>query len=117
GARAVPGGCGGLTRGVADGSGRAAARSSRDWPAGAADLPSAAARCRVSAGARLSGLTPVTPRAASEVTPPSLMPQGTIGSNHARSVVTLRARPWVVTPWLSLTPIAASLSRPTQAPV
>src|SRR5450631_423096 len=50
-------------------------------------------------------------------TPAPLIPQGITSANQPRSVLTLRAAPWVVTPDASLTPMAASLASPTQIPV
>ncbi len=58
-----------------------------------------------------------TPSDASEATPAPSIPQGITSWNHARSVVTLNAAPWVVTPEASFTPIAASFSSSTQIPV
>ena len=46
------------------------------------------------------------PSAASEVTALSAIPQGTMWSNMARSVSTLRAKPWVVRPLEVRTPMA-----------
>jgi hypothetical protein len=45
------------------------------------------------------------------------MPHGTIRLKYSRSVVTLNAKPWLVTQRAIRTPIAASLSRPTHTPV
>ena len=42
----------------------------------------------------------------SDVTPLSVNPQGLIRENAERSVLTLSARPCIVTPWLTFTPIA-----------
>ena len=47
--------------------------------------------------------------AAREVTSLSAMPHGIISSNQRSSVFTFSARPWVVTPRLTRTPMAASL--------
>src|ERR1035437_2013448 len=49
-----------------------------------------------------------------DVTPPSAIPHGMKRENLARSVATFRAAPWVVTQRDRWTPIAASLSLPTQ---
>ena len=49
------------------------------------------------------------PSAASDVTGLSAMPHGTMWPNIARSVVTLRAKPCIVRPRLSFTPMAAIL--------
>ena len=46
-----------------------------------------------------------------------LIPQGTMRSKLARSVVTLRANPWLVIHRAMRTPMAASFSRPTHTPV
>ena len=45
------------------------------------------------------------------------MPQGTIRPKWRRSVFTLNAKPWLVTQREIRTPIAASFSSPTHAPV
>ena len=54
---------------------------------------------------------------ASDVTPRSAMPHGTMRSKWSRSVVTLNANPWLVIQRAMRTPIAASFSSPTQTPV
>ena len=51
-----------------------------------------------------SGVIPVS--MAIDVTPFEVKPQGFISLNQSRSVVTLSARPCMVMPWLTLTPIA-----------
>ena len=45
------------------------------------------------------------------------MPHGTISPKCERSVLTLRANPWLVTQREIRTPMAASFSSPTQMPV
>ena len=58
----------------------------------------------------------------SDVTPRSAMPHGTISSKNSRSVLTLKAKPWLVIQREMRTPIAPIFSGPrvgcvTQAPV
>ncbi len=52
-----------------------------------------------------------------EVTEPSVMPQGTMPENGSRSLLRLRAKPWQVTHCLTATPMAAILRSPIQMPV
>ena len=53
------------------------------------------------------------PSAASDVMGWSAIPHGTMWSNMARSVVTLRPKPWVVRPRAVRTPMAAILRGPS----
>ena len=52
-----------------------------------------------------------------EVTPLSVIPQGTIHRKALRSGETLRAKPWLVTQRDRRTPMAAIFSSPTHTPV
>src|SRR5690606_39099037 len=73
------------------------------------DAPSTAARwCSVAA--RMSPTRTSRPSSAlREVTPASEMPQGTIRSNHDRSLLQFTANPCIVTPRATRQPIAAIL--------
>src|SRR6185437_9002712 len=55
-------------------------------------------KCRVTRAAASATVQALPVSRASEVTPRSRMPQGTITSKPARSVSRLRAKPWLVTP-------------------
>ena len=59
-----------------------------------------------------SAMVTSTPFGRSEVTGLSAIPHGTMWSNMARSVVTLRANPWVVRPRDVRTPMAAIFRGP-----
>src|SRR5262245_17591184 len=91
----------------------------------ATDRSKTAAKC---AAMRVSTSAASTCRAsscASDATPRSAMPQGTIKLKYSRSVLTFRAKPWLVTHREIRTPMAASFfvcptdgfSAPTHTPV
>ena len=94
--------------------------SRRSSPAGAAarstvcsatgSAPSSAAATAAAAGARISSTLTCRPSStASDVTPASVMPHGTMRSNQVRSGSQLSAKPCIVTPPCTRTPIAATL--------
>ena len=66
-------------------------------------------RCRSTRGSTSETVTRRPSSWVSEVTPASAMPQGTNRSYQPRSTSQLRAKPCIVTPWLTRMPRAATL--------
>src|SRR5690606_8318272 len=96
--------------GRSEGSPRSASvASSTGWPKAS---PRAATRRR-----RTSATVVSTPSDCREHTSASVRPHGTMPSKSRRSVVTLKASPWLVTRRAMRTPIATSLRSPTHTPV
>src|SRR6266404_54277 len=88
-----------------------------DWVSRTASYPKRVSNADVTAAATAvsCGVTPLA--VASNVTPVPARPQGTIAANGARKSATFSAKPCIVTQRRMPTPIAASLSFPTQTPV
>ena len=106
---------------AARGASRAAPRRAREAPSSRGDYLAAEdlAEMRRDGSREVLRTEPALPVQRSiEVTPPSVMPQGTMPAKWGSgSSVTFKAKPWVVIHRERWTPIAAILSLPTQTEV
>src|SRR5579864_8550519 len=85
--------------------------------AGRSGCPNRALNCAQTRSATGAVSTARRSSAAIDVTPLSAMPQGRMWLKKPRSVETFSAKPWVVIPCETLTPMAAILRSPSQTPV